>query len=312
MPGPIHQPILTREILSFIKDGHKVIVDVTAGEGGHILEVLKESGPREMLLCIDIDPEILKRAQSIIKGMDYSGMDYSGVYFVNDNFSNIDNILKNLGQNTADIIIADLGISNYHFLESGRGFSFNDGSLLDMRLNNRLGMPLYKVLQSMKEIEIEKVLSDYADERHAKRLAKAIYHKRKDILTAKDLARTVENEIGSFYRGKIHPATKSFMAFRIFINEELKNLKHFLEKVPYVLSMGGRVLVISFHSAEDRIVKDYFKKFSFTEKVNKYKKEVRPVPLGRVLTKKPIKPGRREVINNPRARSAKLRVFERS
>jgi len=302
---PVHEPIFVEEILSFIKREHSIIVDATTGEGGHSSKILESAIRNLILLCLDADSDILSRASSRLQKYRKGT-----VHFANDNFRNIKAVLSSHGIAGADFILADLGISSYHYFESQRGFSFNDDALLDMRLDTSSGMPLYEVLPDMEEEEICDILFRYADESYSKRIAKAIYTRRKSITRAKELSVIVQ-EAKKGYRGKIHPATKTFMAFRIYINKELENLNSFMQAIPDCLNSGGRLIIISFHSVEDRIVKDFIRRYSFREKENKF----RPAPvnksLGINLTKKPLRPCAKEVISNPRARSARLRAFER-
>ncbi len=305
--GAVHDPIFVEEVMSFIKREYRVFVDATTGEGGHSIKFLENIGNGICLICIDLDREILLKASQRI-----NRFKKNNIYFINDNYKNIPDILKKLGYKKADFILADLGISSYHYFESGRGFSFNDETAVDLRLDTTAGLPFIKILPGLKQDEIADILFRYADERHARRIAAALYLNRNTISTAKELSDLVQNVLKGHYRGKLHPATKTFMALRIYMNEELRNLKDFLDIIPSVLNPGGRLAIISFHSVEDRIAKEYFKNYSHREKTNKYKPgDSVTVPLGINLTKKPIKPSTGEILSNPRARSAKLRVFER-
>lgn len=302
----IHKPVLIGEIMSYIKDEYTTIMDCTVGEGGHSYAIKKKFGDRVFLICVDLDSEILGRAMEIL---DFFGK--GRMHFANNNFKNLGEIFEDIDIKSVDCMIVDLGISTYHYFQSGRGFSFNDECLLDLRLDKSKGIPLCDLLPSLGCEEIERIIIEYSDEKHAKRIAKSIFYNRLNIRKSSELAKVVLDSVPNQPHSRIHPATKTFMAFRIYINEELTNLCQFLDIFPAYLNSGGRIMIISFHSVEDRIVKNYFRKYSYMEKANKYRSSKKIKPTGINITKKPIKPSREEVYENQRARSAKLRVFER-
>lgn len=303
----VHNSVLLNEVLSFMKDEYGIIIDGTTGEGGHSEAILSAFSIRKKHICIDIDSEILRIAEKRL--IEHKSPD---LIFINDNFKHIDKILYKFNIDKFDFMIADLGISTYHYFESGRGFSFHDEAPLDLRLNKDKGYPFFELVKNLDALDIERILRDYAEERFAGRISECIYENRDMIYTARDLTKIIEDSIGRLYRGKIHPATKAFMAFRIFVNEELVNLDHFLDIVPSLMNPGGRLLVISFHSIEDRIVKKAFKKYAHREKRNKYRNGLLRRDFAVNLTKKPIRPGESELRDNPKARSAKLRILEKA
>ena len=292
----VHKPVLLDEVISFLlpyQDG--VVVDATVGEGGHSTAILDKIRPAK-LVALDRDIEILTVARERLSG-------FSNVIFLYGNYSNLPELLAKEGIETVDAVLMDLGISSFHLEDPERGFSFAEKGPLDMRLD-RVGTSLtaFEVVNEWSEKRLREIIREYGEEPWAKRIARRIveYRKEKKIRTTHELADIVKSAVPKRYWPKrIHVATRTFQAIRIAVNDELTHLKEALKRIVDILSPGGRILVISFHSLEDRIVKHSFKKFE--EK-----------GLGKVLTKKPIVPTDDEIRENPRSRSAKLRVFERS
>ncbi len=286
----IHTPVMLNESLEYlnIKPGD-TIVDCTIGEGGHSVEILKRIGERGLLIGIDKDEDALSRARNRLSVIG------NNFVLVHDTFADLSDVLKNLSVKQVNGIIADLGISSLQLHKAERGFSFMKNGPLDMRMNQKTNITASTLVNSLTESELADIIYYYGEERLARRIAKAIvaYRKKKRIETTSELARIVESVYKR--RGRINPATKTFQALRIAVNNELKDLEKFLKEAPLVLNKGGRIVVISYHSLEDRIVKRVF--------INN--------PVLKRINKKVIVPAREEVIANPRARSAKMRVAEK-
>ena len=286
----IHIPVMLNESLEYlnIKPGDAV-VDCTIGEGGHSVEILKRIGKNGLLIGIDKDEEALKRAK---ERLSFIGDNF---ILIHESFANISDILKSLNIKQVNGIIADLGVSSLQLYEAERGFSFMKDGPLDMRMNQSADVTASVLVNSLPEDKLADIIYYYGEEHLARRIAKAIveYRRKKKIETTSELARIV----GSVYRkrGRINPATKTFQALRIAVNNELKDLEKFLKEVPLSLNKGGRIVVLSYHSLEDRIIKRAFTNDPALKRINK----------------KVIVPAREEVIANPRARSAKMRVAEK-
>ncbi|WP_333784255.1 16S rRNA (cytosine(1402)-N(4))-methyltransferase RsmH [Thermocrinis sp.] len=282
----MHKPVLLEEATDLLLGGGgKLFVDCTVGLGGHAKRVLQKN-PQAFLIGIDRDPFALEIAKENLKEFERRFSLYKA------NYSDFDLVLEEEGITLVDGFLFDLGVSMYQ-LKSPRGFSFHRDDPLDMRMDPEDRLTAYEVINRYSEKELERIIREYGEEKKAKAIAKAIVLQRskKPIETTKELADIVLSVLKR--RGKIHPATKVFQAIRIEVNRELEHLKIALEKVPAYLRSGGRLVVISFHSLEDRIVKNFFKEHS-----NQFK----------ILTKKPITPKREEVMQNPASRSAKLRA----
>lgn len=291
----LHKPVLVEDvILNLVGYQGEIIVDATCGEGGHSEYILERVKP-SLLVAIDQDIEILQVARERLKG-------YENVKFIYGNFSRIDELLKKEGIEEVSAILMDLGISSYHLEDEERGFSIYKDGPLDMRMD-RAGniLTAYKVVNEYPPSKLEEIIREYGEERWAKAIVRAIVERRKEkpIRTTGELREIVERAIPKrFWPKNIHPATRTFQAIRIEVNRELEALKITLNKSVPLLKSGGRILVISFHSLEDRIVKNFFKKCEQSG-------------FGRVLTKKPITPTQEEIMENKRARSAKLRIMEK-
>lgn len=306
----LHQPIMPKEILSFLPaTENPIIIDGTTGEGGHS-ELFLKNIQGGTLISIDRDPEILKIAGDRLKK--YSDRTH---ILVNDNFSNIKQILDNHDIQGADFIFLDLGISMYHFKGANRGFSFNDETL-DMRLDEECEENAFEVVNNFDVTEIAQILKIYGEETFARRIAGKIVDFRKE--NPIESAVTLKNIIASaipkkFHKDKVHPATKSFQAIRIFVNKELEHLKTALINGIESLNLHGRFAVFSFHSLEDRIVKNVFRHYS---RVCVCPDHYPMCQCGskavlKSLNKKPITPTMEECQSNPAARSTKLRVVEK-
>jgi len=258
-------------------------VDATVGGGGHAAEMLRASAPDGRLIGLDWDEEALAASREKLSEWG------ARVALVRANFAELDEALMNEGVTMVDGVMFDLGVSSRQFDEPSRGFSFQAEGPLDMRMDRRAGKSAREVINTASERELADIFFRYGEERRSRSIAKRIVAAR-PIETTTQLANLTGPR-----RGKIHPATRVFQALRIFVNDELENLKRGLVAGTRLLKSGGRMTVISFHSLEDRIVKHYF----------------RETPELRVITRKPVTATEKEIEQNPRARSAKLRVAER-
>ncbi|WP_448587762.1 16S rRNA (cytosine(1402)-N(4))-methyltransferase RsmH [Thermocrinis sp.] len=285
----MHKPVLLEEAVELLLgSGGKVFVDCTVGLGGHAKRIL-EKNSQAFLIGIDRDPFALELAKENLR-------DFEGRFSLyKANYSDFDLVLKEEGVDLVDGFLFDLGVSMYQ-LKSPRGFSFQRDEPLDMRMDPEEKLTAYEVVNKYPEKELERIIREYGEERKARAIAKAIVlrRSRKPIETTKELADLVASVVKR--HGRLHPATKTFQAIRIEVNKELDHLKKALWKTPGYLRSGGRLVVISFHSLEDRIVKTFFREHAHQLKI---------------LTKKPITPKKEEVMQNPASRSAKLRAGEK-
>lgn len=309
--GVFHRPVMVAEtLLSLECRPGGVYIDGTTGGGGHAFEILKHSSPDGLLIAMDADPEALEEAKKKLKSFE------DRVTFVNNNFSTMQTVLREKGINAVDGILLDLGVSSHQLDDARRGFSFALEAPLDMRMDRGLKTSAYELVNELSKEELEKIIREYGEERMAKRIATAITRQREvsRIRTTTELAAVVSRAFsGHRPDSRIHPATRTFQAIRIAVNDELDCLQRAIDDGVEILRSGGRFCVISFHSLEDRIVKNSFGKF---EKGCTCPPDL-PVcvcgkkPKLRVITKKPIVPEESEIHDNPRARSAKLRVAQR-
>lgn len=288
-----HKSVLLDEIAGFLSPKHLgIYVDATVGGGGHAERILEESAPSGRLIGIDVDPLMLDIAKKRL------GRFGERCSLIEGNYIELQEILNKLGINEIDGIIFDLGVSTEHFLDSHRGFSIAKDGPLDMRLSPRIIITAGEIINRWAPNELIEILYKYGEERWAKRIVKYIVEerRRKKIDTTGELAEIIIRAVGG-RRGKIHPATKTFQALRIAVNDELNNIETVMPIAVNTLKIGGRICVISFHSLEDRIIKNIFRSLAGSGL--------------RIITKKPVVPKREEIIANPRARSAKLRVAEK-
>ena len=301
-----HKPVLLKEVLSAlsVQPGGRY-VDCTLGGGGHAMAILQNSSPGGQLLGIDADPEAIRAAAINLSRYTDS------VLLVNDNFVNIDTICHHYDFYTVHGILLDLGLSSMQLLDDPRGFSFQYEAALDMRFNPKQAVTAADIVNSYSEVDLAQLIRKYGEEPHAFRIARQIVQSR-PISTTTQLAAIVETAVGG-RRGRIHPATRTFQALRIAVNEELEHLEETLDKAIDLLGIGGRLVVISYHSLEDRIVKHFMQRES--------RDCVCPpsVPVCqckhtasfRLINKKVITPSEQELKDNPRSRSAKMRIAER-
>ena len=306
-----HVPVLLDECIEClnIKEGG-IYVDGTLGGGGHSSCVLKRLNNTGRLIGIDRDSDALVYTSKRLSK-------YSNVTYVKDNHENIKNILLELGIDKVDGILLDLGVSSYQLDEPSRGFSYMHDAPLDMRMNKEQDFTAYDIVNKYSEERLAEMFLTYGEEKYSKSIARKIVEKRKekDIETTFELVDIIKSAIPAKARNeKQHPAKRVFQAIRIEVNAELVDLENALKDAVMSLKTGGRLLVITFHSLEDRIVKKTFENLQgkctcppdFPKCICGFKS------FGKVVTKKPIVSTEKELEENPRARSAKLRAFERN
>jgi 16S rRNA (cytosine1402-N4)-methyltransferase len=290
----IHTAVLKKEVLEYLDPKpNENFVDCTIGEGGHAEDILEKNGPEGKVLGIDIDPQQIAASQWLhVQFKDR-------IILVNDSYTNLAEIIGRKIFGPVSGILLDLGMSSAQLARAHKGFSFQIDQGLDMRYNDETNyLTAEKIVNEWPEEKIAEILQNYGEEKFAKKIAKNIVEQRKQgrIKTTFQLIEIIKDATPSAYwRGKIHYATRTFQALRIAVNDELENIKKVLPEAISILAPGGRLAVISFHSLEDRIVKNFL--------ANELKKGV-----VKILTKKPITAGRDELGKNPRARSAKLRA----
>ena len=304
MANSFHIPVLTKEILNYLnlKKGG-VYIDCTLGGGGHSKAILEKIYPHGLLIGIDQDIEAIETAKEELKSY------IDKVKLVKGNFKNLEEILSDLKTERVSGIIFDLGVSFHQLKEKERGFSFKEDSHLDMRMDLNQEFNADILINSYSEKDLAEIFEKYGEERFSKRIARLIVieRKKKTFTTTKQLADLIIKTLPRTkkrHTWRIHPATRVFQAIRIEVNQELKALEKGLNQAIRVLEDKGRICVISYHSLEDRIVKHLFKEAA------REGKEQKNYGL-KIVTKKPIRPSLEEVRDNPKARSAKLRVAEK-
>jgi 16S rRNA (cytosine1402-N4)-methyltransferase len=306
MMKPIHKPVLLQEVKEALDVAKgKRFIDCTLGLGGHAASILKDILPSGNLLGIDADPEAMRIAVENLREFGDSKL------LVNDNFVNLKAICEEYDFLEADGVLFDLGVSSLQLDSANRGFSFQQEADLDMRFNPDQVMTATDLVNILPEDQLAQLLFIYGEEQNSRKIAHAIVQNR-PVDTTLQLAEIVERIYGGRH-GRIHPATKTFQALRIVVNAELENLRKALSQVPFVLKKGGRLVVISYHSLEDRIVKQFMKEES-TDCICPPKVMVcncgHKASL-KILSSHVVIPTELEIDNNPRSRSAKLRVAER-
>ncbi|MBP1709598.1 MAG: S-adenosyl-methyltransferase mraW [Deltaproteobacteria bacterium] len=306
-----HQPVLVNETVTTLNcHPGGIYVDGTIGGGSHAYHVFKTCPDIKLLIGIDRDEDALLQAERKLASFK------SQVVLIKENYSQIKTIISDLQIKSVDGVLLDLGVSSHQLLTSNRGFSFSIEGPLDMRMDRKQQITASDLVNTLPEQELEKILREYGEERYAASIAKTIVRERKkeSIETTLELAKVVTKTIPfSPHPRKIHPATRTFQALRIAVNDEFSNLESVLPDAIDTLAPRGRIAVISFHSLEDRIVKNFFRQQS--------KSCVCPPHLPKcacgqirklkVLTKKPIVPTAEEIRMNPRSRSARLRGAEK-
>ncbi len=301
-----HIPVLLKEVLHYLipKKGGGVYIDCTLGGGGHSKAILERIYPDGLLIGIDRDIEAIKAARKELSNF------LDRAILIRDNFKNLEEILSNLKIKVIAGVLFDLGVSSHQLRERERGFSFREDGHLDMRMDPTQKFNASTLINNYTEEELVRIFGKYGEERFSKRIARLIVLERQKnpITTTKQLADLVIRALPKAKkrgRWRIHPATRVFQAIRIEVNQELDLLEKSLNQVIKVLEDKGRICVISYHSLEDRIVKNVFKKAE-REKVAKENYGLK------IITKKPIRASQEEIKRNPKARSAKLRVAEKA
>jgi 16S rRNA (cytosine1402-N4)-methyltransferase len=284
----IHTPVLAAEVMSLldIQPGMRV-VDGTLGGGGHTRLFAEAVGPEGLVIAIDRDPLAIARGAEEMAG--------KPVRFAQANFRDIPEVLDALGLDRVDRVLLDVGLSSDQLADDARGFSFDSDGPLDLRFDPTEGEPAWRMINRMRPETLADIIKEFGEERFARRIARRIatVREREPIRSARDFARVVTGAIPRQYPPpRIHPATRTFQALRIAVNEELKSLRIALERIPTRMAPDGRLAVIAFHSLEDRLAKEAFRNRQVWEQ----------------LTKGPVEAGDDEVNQNPRSRSAKLRV----
>jgi 16S rRNA (cytosine1402-N4)-methyltransferase len=283
-------PVLAEEIVAWLRPAPgQTMADGTLGGGGHTRLLAEAVGPSGLVVAIDRDPVAIEAAAERLRGL--------SVRAVEANYSDLPEVLAALGIEAVDGIILDLGYSSDQLADADRGFSFHSEGPLDLRFDKTRGEPAWKLIERLSGEHMADLIYKYGEDRFSRRIGRKIVEARREapIRTAADLARVVRKAVPRFRDERLDPATRTFQALRIFVNEELKWVEVALRRLPDCLRPGGRLAVISFHSLEDRLVKDAFREDVRLE----------------VLTRRPVRPGEQEVESNPRASSAKLRVAER-
>jgi 16S rRNA (cytosine1402-N4)-methyltransferase len=291
--APTHIPVLLEETIEAlnVQPGGRYI-DCTIGPGGHAAAILEHSSPGGQLLGVDADPKAIKIARTRLEAYANS------ILLVNQNFAELRAICMKYGFFPVHGILFDLGLSSVQLEHNNRGFSFQHDALLDMRLSPSQEITAAIIINASPERQLAHLIKAYGEERYSQQIARQIVRQR-PITTTLQLAGVIEQAVGG-RRGRIHPATKTFQALRVAVNQELEHLESALRQAIDLLDLGGRLVVISYHSLEDRIVKNFMRQEASGEKA-----------ILRLVNKKVITPSRAEAQSNPRSRSAKLRAAER-
>jgi 16S rRNA (cytosine1402-N4)-methyltransferase len=287
----VHVPVMLAEVLEHLRPATGgVFVDGTLGGGGHTQALAELVGSSGQVIGVDLDPGPVRRAEEMLAGMP--------VAVVAASYADIPEILDELEIDAVDGVLLDLGLSSDQLADANRGFSYQSEGDLDLRFDSENGEPAWRMLARLSEEHLADVIYHYGEERFSRRIARKIVEERRTapIRTASQLASLVRSCVPRSRGHDIDPATRTFQALRIAVNGELDNLKLALRRLPDRLKPGGRLAIISFHSLEDRLVKEAF----------------RDDPRLTAVTRKPLQAGEAEVSRNPRARSAKLRVAERA
>ncbi|OGN12509.1 MAG: 16S rRNA (cytosine(1402)-N(4))-methyltransferase [Candidatus Yanofskybacteria bacterium RIFCSPHIGHO2_02_FULL_43_15c] len=292
----MHKPVLLDEVLNYLDPGPGMkVIDATINGGGHGLAIAERIQPDGKLLGIEWDNEIFKSLKFKIESLDLEN-----ITLINDSYVNLKKIAEKNGFTKADGVLFDFGISFWH-LESGRGFSFQKDEILDMRFSPDLAVSALEIVNQWTEKELEKVIKEYGEESFARQIAREITEERKEgiIKTTGQLVGVIKKAVPNWYANRrLHPATKTFQALRMAVNHELENIEKGIRAALEVLKPGGRLAVISFHGLEGKVVK-------------KVAMEAKKEGILKIITKNVIRPSWEEIKNNPRARSAKLRVYEK-
>ncbi|MEI6239707.1 MAG: 16S rRNA (cytosine(1402)-N(4))-methyltransferase RsmH [Planctomycetia bacterium] len=292
LPSSIHAPVLPAEVMSFlaVRPGMRV-VDGTLGGGGHTRLLAQAVGSEGLVIAIDRDPAAIERGARELAGLP--------VRFAQANYCDLPEVLDALSIDAVDAVLLDVGLSSDQLADHDRGFSFDADGPLDLRFDPTEGEPAWRIVNRMRPESLADIIFEFGEERYSRRIARKIAAVRgkQPIHSAREFARLVVSAIPRQHPpSRIHPATRTFQALRIAVNQELKSLSIALERIPERLVPGGRLAVISFHSLEDRLAKTAFRNRQVWE----------------CLTRSPVEAGPEELAANPRSRSAKLRVARRT
>lgn len=290
----MHVPVLLNQVIKiFDPQSNENFIDATVGEAGHTLCLLQKTDPSGKVLGIDLDAETLKAAEGKLRAYN------NRVVLVKNNFKNLESIVDQYKFKEINGILFDVGMSSRELEESGRGFSFQKDEPLLMNFGEDALLTAEQIVNNWPVDDLKRIFEEYGEERFSRQIAEKIVSGRqtKPIKTTFDLVEIIKSAVPKKYQsGRLHPATRVFQALRIAVNDELNNLRSGLEAALKILESGGKIIVISFHSLEDRIVKNFFRDHK---------------AVLNILTKKPVIPVQVEILNNPRARSAKLRAAQK-
>ena len=298
-----HVPVLLKEVIDYLDpQANENFIDATVGEGGHTTAILEKNRPKGKVLGIEMDPELYQKLKSCMAKFPISNFQFSNrLILVNDSYINLKKIVKKNHFKPIHGILFDLGMCSWHLEASGRGFSYLKDEPLDMRFNPKNDLTAAEIINLWDIEKIEKILKEFGEEKYAHRISLAIKETRKKerIVGTHQLVDILKRVLPKNYdKKRIHFATRTFQALRIAVNNELQIIANGIEQAIKILEPGGKITVISFHSLEDRIVKNLFREKAKIEKLS-------------ILTRKPISPCIEEIRNNPRSRSAKLRAAEK-
>jgi 16S rRNA (cytosine1402-N4)-methyltransferase len=303
-----HTPVLTQEVLTYLltaKNG--VYVDGTLGGGGHAKAVLEQLDPLGKVIGIDLDDDALAASHKHLAQFGDRAI------IVKENFKNIKTVLSQLGVNTVQGVLLDLGVSSFQIDESDKGFSFRADAQLDMRMDRRQQVDAKHVVNQYDEQSLANILWKYGEEKHARRITKAMVHYRTQhpIESTGQLAAIIERTVGGKFLNKT--LARVFQAVRIEVNNEIENLRHAIRDCVNILNPGGRIVILSYHSLEDRLIKEAFRTASAHSISSGHKiiPDTPVQPVLNVLTRKPVTASEEEMTVNPRSRSAKLRAAEK-
>ena len=293
-----HVPVLLKEVIYYLDPkANENFIDATVGEGGHTMAILEKNKPKGKVLGIEMDSSIYKRLKEKTAKITKS----KRLILINDSYLNLEEIVRKNNFQPVHGILFDLGMCSWHLDESGRGFSYLRDEPLDMRFNPENYLTAAEIINFWDIEEIEKILKEFGEEKYGHRISLAVKEARRKerIVGTQQLVNILKRVLPKNYdKKRIHFATRTFQALRIAVNDELQVIKNGIERSIKILEPGGKIVVISFHSLEDRIVKNIFKEKAQTGKLS-------------ILTKKPIMSCEEEIKNNSRSRSAKLRAAEK-
>lgn len=304
----MHKPVLLEETIeNLVTDRAGIYVDGTLGGGGHLERLMENLAPEAKVFAFDKDKDVMQKTRT--------KFNQPNITFIHSDFRFLEEKLFSHGIKEIDGIMLDLGVSSFQLDEPHRGFSFHEDARLDMRMNREEDLSAWDIVNNYDEEKISKIIYEYGEERFARNIARAIvkYRQNKSIDTTSELVEIIKGAVPASYRREKHPARRTFQALRIAVNGELDALLEVLPQTIKMLKPGGRVCIITFHSLEDRIVKNFMQEKARTcicppgmpVCVCGHKPQIK------IISRKPIVPGEEECAENPRARSAKLRVAEK-